>query len=119
MTVYSSWDDIRDGLEPGEVLHIEKDELPHPKEEGFKRATMTVRGWTSGPVYRDTRRFKSLRIYTYDDYYKVTVLQHNPDSGPTATIEHALDDAPMETALAVSVGYGLYRTCRGVYRAIR
>ncbi len=112
ITVYSSWEDIRNGLDPGEVIHVGKQELPHPKKQGFERAAMTIRGWTSCSVYQDTRRFNSLRIYAYDNHYKVTLLRHNPDSGTTAAIEHALADSPVKTALAVSVGYGIYQTVR-------
>lgn len=108
VSVYQSWNDIRDGLEPGEVIHVEKGLLPHPGEAGLRRTSLTLKGWTRA-VYNDTRDRHSLRVYDYGPYYKATVVSHNPDTGWLSAARHAVKDAPTTTALAVALGYGVYK----------
>lgn len=116
MAVYSSWEDVRTGLDPGEVIHIGKQDLPHPRKEGFKVSYMSIRDWTGAArrVFHDTRQRNSLRIYDHEDYFRATVVDSNPDAGLEAAVEHALVDTPVETALALSVGYGVYQTLRSI-----
>lgn len=105
--LYQSWSDIRVGLEPGEVIHVGKDVLPHPCDVGMTPAVTSV---SLRRVYCDHKEKQSLRVYDYGDQYRAKVVKYNPDAGLTSAVAHAVFDVPEKTALALSVGYGAYRT---------
>lgn len=87
---------------------MDKGILPHPGEAGLRRTALTIKGF-SRVVYNDSRERNSLRVYDHGSYYEATVVKHNPDAGVIAAARHAVSDSPKTTALAATIGYGLYQ----------
>jgi hypothetical protein len=52
-------------------------------------------------VYRDQQAKDSIQIREYDDYYTVELDRYNPEQG--YPIQHAAQDAPKYTALALGI----------------
>lgn len=73
----------------------------------FEKSRLSFRKGAN-QVYRDTNAKNSFQIREYDDYWTVSLDHFNPEQGHL--VEHAVRDAPVQTALGLlavaAIGFG-------------